>query len=63
MNTETGYGIIFPYDKLHNATNAQWSTFLAGFFKQNQDNLDTLVELAVRELPDQVSIIKQAFLE
>ena len=54
-NSETSYGILFPYDKQHNTTNAKWSSFLSGFFKQNQDNLDVLVELAMRELPNQVT--------
>ena len=62
-NTETSYGLVFPYDLQHNATNRKWSKFLVGFFKQNQDNMDMLVELAMRDLPHQVTCFFGSLIE
>ena len=53
-NSDTSYGVLFPYARTFNTTNAKWASYLRGFFKDNEDNLDVIVELAMRDLPRQV---------
>eukprot|EP00794_Sanderia_malayensis_P019105 gene19105-21021_t len=49
-NSETAYGFTFPYETT-NATNKNWSTFLATFFKENKDNMEILLYNSMKKLP------------
>ena len=50
-NSPTSYGILFAYDHVSNQTNAMWASFLSGFFDENRDNLDLMLQLAEEQLP------------